>query len=464
MEKKDIIIVGGGPGGYVAAITAAKLGQSVLLVEKARLGGTCLNFGCIPTKTYYHDAQTLRQFRELSDQDVFNGASPVYNMQKAYKRKQSIVDKLVDGVEQLIKGNNIDLIHGDAKLYTAGYIVVNGEKYHSDHIIIATGSIDAVPPIKGLDNVNVLFVKEMLDLTEIPDELVIIGGGVIGIEFACIFAELGSHVTVIEFAPNILGSIDSDITKRMRVFLKKQGIALHISSSAKSVEDCGDNRATVKFVDKKGEQSVVADKVLVATGRKASLDGVDVGKLGIELDRGFIKVDADYQTNVKGIYAIGDVIGGQMLAHMASYEGETVVKRICGQDVGLNMGAVPACVFSFPEIASVGITEDQAKEKGIDIKIGRANYASNGKAMTINETDGFVKIIADSSDKIIGVHIMGAHADDLILEGTILVDRGIKAGDLSHCIHPHPTLGEVLSEAVSDVNGNAVHVLPKKRV
>lgn len=462
MNKKDIIIIGGGPGGYVAAISAAKQGLNVLLVEKERLGGTCLNFGCIPTKTYYHDAQTLRELSDLKNEGVIEISVPVYNMQKGYERKQGIVDKLVAGVKQLMKDNGISVVYGEALVKEAGIVEVNGEIYRTDHIIIATGSVDSIPFIDGVENENVLTAKGMLDLTEVPKELVIVGGGVIGIEFGCIFNELGSKVTIIEFAPNILGNIDSDITKRMRVFLKKQGIDVNTGAAAKSVNEGENGKLTVTFTDKKGEHTVGADKVLIAAGRKAYFGGIDTEKLGLELEQGFIKVDSDYKTNVDGIYAIGDVIGGWMLAHVASYEGETVVDRIRKKDSSLNMNAVPACVFSFPEIASVGLTESEAVSRGIEVKVGRANYAANGKAMTICETDGFVKIVADMSGKIIGVHIMGAHADDLILEGTVLVDREIHVDEVRQCIHPHPTLGEVLSEAVADVDKKAVHIIYKK--
>lgn len=462
MEKKDIIILGGGPGGYVAAIKAARLGKSVLLVERERLGGTCLNFGCIPTKTYYHDAQTIRDLKNLCDVEVFEGSAPKYNMQKAYDRKQDIVNKLVSGVEQLIKGNGIELINGVAELDRPNYVKVDGREYYSDNIVIATGSEDTIPSIQGIDNDNVLTVKEFLQLTEIPEKLTIIGGGVIGIEFACIFSQLGSEVSVIEYAPNILGNIDSDISKRMKVFLKKQGIDLYLNSLVKSLDNQDNGKLIVKFQDKKGEHEILSDKALIATGRKACLDGINIDALGLDLQKGFINVDNDYKTNIDGLYAIGDVIGGQMLAHVASHEGEIVVDKIFGKDTHIKMSAVPACVFSFPEIASVGLTEDQAKEKGIEIKTGRANYASNGKAMTICETDGFIKVVADESGKIIGVHIMGAHADDIILEATVLVDMGVNVDRAQAFIHPHPTLGEVLSEAIADVNKGATHILYKK--
>lgn len=461
LNSKDLIVVGGGPGGYVAAIKGAKLGMNVLLVEKDRLGGTCLNHGCIPTKTYYHDAQTVKQYNDLKNANIFESSKPIYNMQQGYERKQSIVNKLVGGIEQLIKGNEIEVIYGQANISKPGCVQIQDQDYYSDNIIIATGSVDSIPPIDIEDSSNVLDVKKILDLTEIPKELTIIGGGVIGIEFACIFNQLGSKVTVIEFAPNILGNIDSDISKRMKVFLKKQGITLYTKAMAKSINKDG-NKSSVIFDDGKQEKQIVADKVLIATGRIACLDGMDIQKLGLETEKGFIAVDENYQTNVNGIYAIGDVIGGKMLAHVASYQGKAVVDKILGKDVSLNMKAVPACVFSFPEIATVGMTQDQAKQEGIEIKVGRANYAANGKAMTICETDGFVKVVSDMSGKIIGVHIMGAHADDLILEAAILVEKGINVDNVDYCIHPHPTLGEVLSEAIEDVNNNAIHIVYKK--
>jgi dihydrolipoamide dehydrogenase len=303
---------------------------------------------------------------------------------------------------------------------------------------------------------------ELLDLEEIPARMVIIGAGVVGLELACIFNSFGSQVTVLEAADHILGSLDSELAKRMNIFLKRQGISVHTGCQVQEIQPLQKHLA-VLYRDKKDSQQVETDLVLAAAGRKAATEGLRLDELGIAYERGFIKVDETFETSVKGIYAIGDIIGGQMLAHVASEEAIVAVERMNGMDSRVAYHAVPACIFTFPEIATVGMSEDEAKLQGIACKIGKFQFAGNGKAMTMGETDGLVKVIADQDDRIIGVHILGPHASDLILEATLMVKKHMQVEDIRGTIHPHPTLGESLAEAILDIKGESIHLLPRRK-
>lgn len=460
---KDLVIIGGGPGGYVAAIRARQLGMDVTLIEKDAVGGTCLNRGCIPTKAYFKNAGVIKTIAESNvygvDVDNFK-----FNMQIAKERKDTIVSNLVSGIKQLLSANGVETIIGNAALIDKNTVLVGDQEIKTKNVLIASGSVPALLPIKGIDLDGVITSDEILELTEIPKRLAIIGGGVIGLEFACIFNAFGSEVTVIEFMPSVLNLLDKELGKRMGVFLKKQKIAVHTGTSVKYIEK-EDNGLKLYAEGKKGEIAVEADMVLVAGGRKPYTDGLNIEKIGIETDkRGFVNVDSNFRTNIEGVYAIGDVIGGQMLAHVASEEGIVAVEKIHGIDESeVYYHAVPGCIFTFPEIATVGMSEEAAKENGINIKVGKFPFTANGKAMTMGETDGMVKIIADEDNTIIGVHIIGPHASDLILEGTMMVKNRMKTSKVIGTIHPHPTLGETLMEAVLDVNDQAVHIAPRKK-
>lgn len=458
---KDLLIIGGGPGGYVAAIRAAQLGMKVTLVEKDEVGGTCLNRGCIPTKAYFQNAKavhTLKRAEELS----IEVADFRFNMEKAKQRKDNIVQNLVSGVKQLLKANGVEIIKGEASLTSSDTVLVNGEEIKAKHILLATGSIPARLSIEGAEIEGVITSDEALEITEVPSRLAVIGGGVIGLEFACIFSAFGSKVAVIEYMPNILGSLDREISKRMGVFLKKQGIDVYTSAAVTKIEK-KEKDLILNIQGQKGDFTLEADLVLMSAGRKPCIKGLNLDKVGIETENDFIKVDPNYQTSVTGVYAIGDVIGGQMLAHKASEEGIVAVEKIAGIDASVHYHAVPGCIFTFPEIATVGMSEEEAKQKGIQYKVGKFQFAANGKAMTMGEAEGLVKILADENDIIIGVHIIGPHASDLILEGTMMVKNRMRVNDVIGTIHPHPTLGEAIMEAVLDVHGEAIHLAPRKK-
>ncbi len=459
---KDLIIIGGGPGGYVAAIRARQLGMSVVLIEKDTVGGVCLNRGCIPTKAYYRNALAMRDIKSSSEFNI-QADNILFDMAGAKERKNKIVQSLTMGIEKLLQANGVERIKGEAALLDKTTVLVNGECIQGRNLLLATGSVPASLPIAGIDLPGVLNSDQMLEIDQVPDKLVIIGGGVIGLEFACIFNSLGSQVSVFEYMPYLLNTFDNELGKRMLVFLKKQHISVNISASAEKIE--ADNDVLkITARGKKGLIEAQADIILVAGGRKPYNEGLGLEKLGIDLDEsGFIKVDSSFSTNIEGIYAIGDVIGGYMLAHAASEEGMAAVENMAGQNTRVHYHAVPGCVFTIPEIASVGMSEEEARAQGIEYRTGKFQFAANGKALTMGESDGMVKVLADQDEVIIGVHIIGPHASDLITEGTMMVKNRMKVTEIPGTIHPHPTLSEAVMEAVLDVQGKAVHLAPSGR-
>ncbi|MDD4803254.1 MAG: dihydrolipoyl dehydrogenase [Syntrophomonas sp.] len=457
---KDLIIIGGGPGGYVAAIRARQLNMDVTLIEKDAYGGTCLNKGCIPTKAYYQNALFMKKIMSSHEYNVQTD-NVTFDMSGALQRKNDIVENLVKGVEKLLHANGVQQIKGTAALLDKNTVLVNGEKLHSRNILLASGSYPAPLPIKGFDLPGVVNSDQLLEMNQVPKRLAVIGGGVIGLEFACIFNSLGSKVTVFEFMPELLTSLDKELGKRMRVFLKKQKITVHTGTTVAKI-DAHDKTYKLTANGRTGAVEIFADTILAAGGRKAYTEGLNLDKLGIEQDKaGFITVNKHFSTNVEGIYAIGDVIGGHMLAHVASEEGIAAVEKMAGLDTDVHYHAVPSCVFTIPEISSVGMSEEEARSKGIPYKTGRFKFAANGKALTMGETDGMVKVLADQDDVIIGVHIIGAHASDLIMEGTMMVKNRMKDADIIGTIHPHPTLSEGIMEAILDLQGKSIHLAPQ---
>lgn len=462
---KKVVVIGGGPGGYVAAIRAAQLGCEVSLIEKDKIGGTCLNRGCIPTKTLYRNAEILNTLKR-ADEFGIEIENFSINAEKIQQRKNKVVMQLVSGIEHLIKANKIELLRGEASIKDKNTVLVSlNDGSHTeitcDNIIIATGSRPVTPPIPGALEEGIYKSEEILNFKDIPKELAIIGGGVIGMEFASIFSSMGTKVTVIEFLPSILASVDSDLVKRLMPSLKKKGMNIYTSAKVTKIEK-EDGKFTVFAEGKKGEIEVQADSVLIATGRAPIAENLNLDGIGIEYGRKGIKVDENYETNVKGIYAIGDATGKTMLAHAASHAGITAAEHIMGINNTAGNEIVPACIFVFPEIAYCGMTEEQAKEKGIDYKVSKFMFGANGKALALGEPEGLVKVIARVSDNVlIGVHIMGPHASDIIHEAVLAVSSKMKAEDITKCIHAHPTLSEAFYEAVSGISGKAIHAAPR---
>lgn len=464
--EKDLLIIGGGPGGYEAAIRAAQLGANVVLVEEDKLGGTCLNRGCIPTKALYKNAEVVNSLKGM---DEFGVTLTGYNfdMTKIQSRKNEVVNKLVTGIDQLLKGNNVEVINGKASFKGNKVVEVvteNGKiELSAKNIIIATGSSTSSVPVQGIELPGVITSDEILNLNEIPKSLAILGGGVVGVEFAGIFASLGTQVTIIEFLPKILYRLDDELSKKLTVYLKKQGIKIITGSALKEVHTADEGLKLIAESDK-GTQEITCDYLLSAAGRKPNVEGLCLELTDIEYDKKGIKVDSNYKTTVDGVYAIGDVIGGIMLAHVASEEGKVCVENIFGHSSKVNYNAIPSCVFTFPEAASVGITEGEAKEINVEYITGKSMFGANGKALTMGKGEGFVKVLAEkTSHKILGIHIMGPHASDIVHDGSLAIQNELTVEDIKESVFAHPTLSEVFYEAVCGCIGEAIHSMPKKK-
>ncbi|WP_461206261.1 dihydrolipoyl dehydrogenase [Clostridium sp. DL1XJH146] len=463
--NNDIIVIGGGPGGYVAAIRAAQLGARVCLIEKDKIGGTCLNRGCIPTKALYRNAEILNTLKNI-DEFGININEYSVDIEKVQKRKNEVISKLVGGVEQLLQANNIEVIKGTASFIDKNTISVMHEdkkitQITGTNVIIASGSSPSIPPIEGADIEGIYTSENILNFNNIPKSLTVIGGGVIGMELACIFNSFGTEVTVIEYLPEILAQIDTDITKRLTSSLKRKGIKINTSTKVNSIEKI-ESGYTITCVGKKGELKVRSEKVLVSAGRAPYFDNLNLEALSVDFDSKGIKTDSDCATNIPGIYAIGDVTGGLMLAHAASHEGIKAVEKIMGYSNASDSTVIPSCIFIFPEIASAGLTEKEAKEKEISYKVSKFMFGANGKALALGEPEGFVKVLS-SNEIIIGVHIMGPHASDLIHEGTLAITKELKIDDIINTVHAHPTLAESFTEAVMGLKGQAIHMVPPKK-
>ncbi|WP_040330019.1 dihydrolipoyl dehydrogenase [Clostridium ihumii] len=460
---KDIIVIGGGPGGYVAAIRGAQLGMDVAVVEMDSFGGTCLNRGCIPTKTLYRSAEIMKTLKHIDDFGIEVNDYKL-NVEKVQERKANVVNTLVGGVEQLLKGNKVEIVKGKAFLQDKNTVKVetkDGEVIlEGKNIIIATGSKPEMPNIKGIENEKIITSDEILEFKSIPKELVVVGGGVIGMEFASIFNAMGSNVTVIVARDSILYDVDRELTKRYTAMAKKSGISIKTSTRINEFIDAG-NEVIIKCEDKKGDVDFKANEVLIAKGRYGNFDGMNLEKIGIEHDRKRIKVDKNYKTNVEGIYAIGDVNGISLLAHAASHQGVEAVEYIC-KNKQCHESIIPGCIFTFPEIATVGMTEEVIKENNIPYVKNKFLFGANGKALALGEGEGFVKAICNSENhKLLGIHIMGPHASDLIHEGVVAIEKGMTVDDFKEVVHAHPTLGEAFHEAIMGLNKEAIHSITK---
>lgn len=463
---RDLLIIGGGPGGYVAAIRGAQLGKKVTLIEEDKIGGTCLNRGCIPTKALYKNAEVINTLKNI---DNFGVTISSYNidMTVIQNRKNNIVNKLRSGIDQLLKGYGIEVIKGKAKFIGNKIIeVINTDNSIStvtaSNIIIATGSFSTPLNIPGIELSGVINSDEVLNIDNIPKSMVILGGGVVGVEFAGIFASLGTEVTIIEFLPRLMYRIDEEMSKRLTMYLKKKQIKIVTGVGIKEVLSCGDGLKIIAGNDK-GSAEYICDNMLIAAGRSANVYNLNLEAENITFDKKGIKVDEHYETSSKGIYAVGDVIGGQMLAHVASEEGKACVENIFGHSSRVNYNAVPSCIFTFPEVASVGMTEEETKENSINYVASKSMFGANGKALTMGEGDGIIKVLANIDDhKILGVHIIGPHASDLIHEGVLVIQNELTIENVMESMHAHPTLSEAFYEAVCGLLGEAIHSLPSK--
>ena len=450
------MIIGGGPAGYVAAIHAAHLGARVALVEKDKLGGTCLNRGCIPTKALVRSTEALLEARRANDFGIDAGNINI-NFPKIMARKSNIANQLVSGVEQLMKSNKISVHRDSGRILSPHLVKVNDEEIATKKLIIATGSESTLLPIPGLDLPGVLTTDDILELKELPKSLVVIGGSHVGAEFATIFNGLGAKVTIVKRRPLLLEPIDEEIGRRFAQTLPRQGIEVKIGAAVKAIRR---EESVLKVVwdTPEGEQGVEGQMVLMATGRAPYTEGLGLSELGIKMDDRAIVVNERLETNVEDVYAVGDVLGKSMLAHVASYEGEVAVENALGRSRQADYRAVPSCVFTQPEIAGVGITEKAAKESGIPHKVSKFPFAACGRAVTMGETMGMVKMICDAENgRVLGMHIMGPHASDLIAEGVLAIQLGATAKDIAHTIHAHPTLPEAVREAAMGQLEGSIH-------
>ena len=459
-----IIIIGAGPGGYETALLAAKRGVEVILVEAGPVGGTCLNEGCIPTKAFCKNAEVLDGLREAASFGV-TGLSYGFEFKTVVDRKNSVVEQLRGGVEGLLGHKLITLVHGKASFKDAHTVIVipseaegTPQEYSADYIIIATGSVSASLPIPGADLPGILTSMEILDIEEVPQSLCVIGGGVIGLEFASIFRSFGSEVTVLEYCKDILPRFDTDLAKRLKQSLGKRGIDIQTQAQVTSISE-SEGRYTVSFTRKGKEDAVVADKVLMAVGRRANLDSMNYAEIGLECTRRGIAVNDKMQTNLPHVYAIGDINGLMMLAHAATFQGIVALDHIMGVENQIDLSVMPAAVFTSPEAASVGLTEDECKDKGIPVKCLKSFFRANGKAVTMGETDGFCKVVVSAEPKegedspyeagrILGCHLFGPHASDIVQEACALITRKATLEEFQSIIHTHPTLTEVLQSAI----------------
>ena len=459
MHHFQIAFLGGGPGGYVGALRAAQLGLSVVLIEADRVGGTCLNRGCIPTKTLVKSAEVLREIQRAEEFGISVEQS-VVDFAQVMARKDKIVNTLLGGIGKLLKESKVQVIEGLAEFKQPGCLEVktkNGiEIITADNIVLATGSVPIRIPIPGGDLPGVVTSDEILIDTSLPERLVIIGGGVIGLEFASIYQAFGVKVTVVEMLPSILPNGDEEISKRLIPLLKRSGIDILTKTAVKEIrkEDC----LIVLVEDNKGAREILANKVLIATGRNPNLQGIDVEGLDLQTDRGAIVVNRQMQTNLPNVYAIGDAVGGIMLAHVATAEGLIAVEHIAGHRVEMDYRAIPSVSFTHPEVATVGLTEQELKSSGIKYKVSKFPYSANGMALALGESIGNVKLLADEQGVIVGASIMGSHASTLIHELALAVEKKLIGEDLARTVHAHPTLSETIMEAAHGINEKPLHL------
>ncbi|WP_336824872.1 dihydrolipoyl dehydrogenase [Sporosarcina sp. USHLN248] len=460
----DTLVVGSGPGGYVAAIRAAQLGQKVTIVEKENLGGVCLNVGCIPSKALISVGHRYASAKDSDDMGI--SASDVkLDFTKAQAFKDSVVKKLTGGVEGLLKGNKVDIVKGEAYFVDSNTAKVMDEKssqtYKFKNAIIATGSRPVeIPSFKY--SKRVINSTGALNLEEVPGHLVVIGGGYIGTELGSAYANLGSKVTIIEGADDILAGFEKQMTQIVKKGLKKKGVEVVVKASAKGVEE-SDSGVVVTYEAKGEEQKVEADYVLVTVGRRPNTDEIGLAEMGIKMsDRGLIEVDKQCRTSVSNIYAIGDIVAGPQLAHKASYEGKVAAEAISGEKSEVDYLAIPAVCFTDPELATVGLNEQQAKDEGYEVTVGKFPFAANGRALALNATDGFVKLVARKEDGLLlGAQIVGENASDMIAELGLAIEAGMTLEDIAMTIHAHPTLGEISMEAAEVALGKPIHMITK---
>jgi dihydrolipoamide dehydrogenase len=466
VKKYDAVVIGAGTGGYPAGIRLGQLGVKAVVVEKQYAGGVCLNVGCIPSKALIHAAKMFDKARHLGDLGIKIAGAPEIDLAATQKWKEQVVGKLTGGVKTLLKANKCDYVEGTATIVAPGVVEVaraGGEplRLEAKSVVVATGSVPIQIPGFTFDGKRVIDSTGALALAALPKRMVVIGGGYIGLELGTVYAKLGTRVTVVEALPQLLTGVEPDCVKVVAQKLKKLGVEVMLSTKARSWEDKGDRAVVTLQTESGGTAQLDADVILVTVGRKPVTGGLGLEKLGVKVDeRGFILTDKQQRTNVAGVYAVGDCTPGPMLAHKATKEGEVVAEVIAGKKSAMDVRTIPAVVFTDPEIATTGLTEEQARAGGRKLKIGKYPFAALGRALSVNDPDGFVKIIADAeTEEVLGVHIVGGQASDLISEAALAIEMGAVLHDLSLTVHPHPTMPEALMEAAAAALGEAIHIV-----
>ncbi|GCE27187.1 dihydrolipoyl dehydrogenase [Dictyobacter alpinus] len=462
----DVAIIGAGPGGYVAAIRAAQRGAKVAIVEKQYMGGTCLNVGCIPSKAMLHIAETLHNLSSIEELGITLPQPPVFNMNKAVAFKDKVVKRMTSGVSTLMKGNNVDVFDGLGSVDASRTVTVtkdgNTQQFSADKVILANGSVPFIPSMPGVDGDKVMNSDTCWNLPKTPESLICVGGGVIGIELACMFEALGTKVTILEMLPNVLAPVDEEVRKLLVRIMGKRGINIVTNAKVESIVD-ENGLKKVQTTTDKGEQSFSAEYVLMAVSRRPNTSGLEqLMEQGLDTDRGRVRVNDNLETNLPGIYAIGDLIHGAGLAHVASMEGEIAADNATGHPAIMNYDVVPNPIYTFPEIASVGLTEAAAREKYSEIRVERFPWSAIGKAVAIGETEGFTKVIIGKYGEFLGAHIIGPDATNLITEYSLAMRGELTVDEVEETIHPHPTLSEGLREAVLAAEGHPIHIPPRQ--
>jgi dihydrolipoamide dehydrogenase len=468
----DVAVIGSGPGGYVAAIRAAQLGARTAIVEKQYLGGTCLNVGCIPSKAMLHIAEVMQSMASVGEMGIELPQPPKFDMSKAVAFTQSVVKRMTGGIGTLMKGNHIDVFEGLGSVDASRTVTVTkGERARSDgstqqlsadKIILATGSVPFIPPFPGVDGRNVINSDTCWHLPKLPEGIICVGGGVIGVELACMFNGLGAPVTIVEMLPTILTPLDDEVRTLLVRALNKRGITIATNAKVESVADEG-NLKKVTASTPQGEKSFSGEYVLMAVSRRANTSGLEqLMEQGLENERGRVLVNEKMETNLPGIYAIGDLVHGAGLAHVASEEGEVAADNAMGHAAKMDYRVVPNPVYTFPEISFVGLTEAKAKEEHGEVRVERFPWAANGKAVSSAHTEGFTKVILGKYNEIVGAHIIGPDATNLITEYSVAMRNELTADEIIGTIHPHPTLSEGLREAVLAAEGRPIHIPPKQ--
>ena len=456
--KYDIIVIGSGPGGYVAAIRASQLGKKVAIVEKAELGGVCLNWGYIPTKALLKSAQVFSYCKNAEHYGITVEGDVKPDFEKIVARSRTVADTMSKGVAFLMKKNNIDILAGWGRLAGEGKVDVEGTLYEADAVILATGARPRQMPFMPVDGEHIISSREALTLPRLPESMIVVGSGAIGSEFACLYASLGVKVTVVEYMPQMMPLEDEEVAKAMERAFRKMRATVLTSTTVKAVR-VEDGICHVDIEGKKGAETLQAEVVLSAVGVKSNIENMGLEEAGVTIERDKVVVDEHYQTSAKGVYAIGDIIATPALAHVASAEAIHCVEHICGLNPdAVDYTTIPSCVFTTPEVASVGMTEQQARDKGIDYKVGRFPFTASGKATAAGDRDGFVKLIFDSEERLIGAHLVGATVTEMLGEPTLAKRLGATAHAIAKTIHSHPTMHEGLMEAAEAAMGAAIHL------